>query len=572
MAARLAGWWREMLRKRPVATNTVVYATFYTGAELSQQTFNSLYAPEKPELDLTAAARIVVAGSAVYPTPLYFWYRYLDKKFVGTAVKTVATKVAADQFIATPILLAAFYTLSGVLERREDVFEELRAKYWKTFVANQAFWIPSQTINFFFVPSHLRVVYVASVSFIWINVLCFIKRQKCDVVVEKSFDVFWSLEDDATINVFGVIESDCSETLVDNIRLKLTSVINKAGVDKIFFRRFEEYGFYYWRKYSSTDIRKYVELLDIPNKRLLTRRDLENILSEVSYQSLPYNNEGLFKIFVTKQRVENPYKTRGEYGIIFIIHHSVGDGVALLEFLCKILADNIENKSVNMFSIPEPRHYDSPHALMDMMKKLCHIPVCFIDNILRDPDVNDLHGPPLVGIKSFKWTESDENLLKMIKEIKENIDNVTFSDVLATALSGGMHNYFTQTKGYVPEGLGVILPVRFPKMTSENNDHRFFKNDFSVTILDLPLRERSNFKIIKQKCDELRISADPLSNHYFIKLVSIFPKQILQSILKSSQATLVFSNMPGPSLQTICGGNVLKELVFFVPHKGNTGE
>lgn len=169
-----------MLHRRPVLTNTVVYGTFYTGAELSQQVFNKMYTPEKPELDLAAAARIVVAGSAVYPGALFFWYRFLDKKFVGTAVKTVATKVAADQLIATPILLAAFYTLIGVLERREDVFEELRAKYWKTFIANQAFWIPSQTVNFFFVPSHLRVVYVASVSFIWINVLCFIKRQKTD--------------------------------------------------------------------------------------------------------------------------------------------------------------------------------------------------------------------------------------------------------------------------------------------------------------------------------------------------------------------------------------------------------
>ncbi|KAJ0178170.1 hypothetical protein K1T71_005993 [Dendrolimus kikuchii] len=157
----------------------------YGGAELSQQTFNKLYTPEKPEIDYASAARIVSIGSTVYPPTLYFWYKFLDKKFVGTAVKTVMTKVAADQLIMTPILLATFYTLLGVLERKEDVFEELREKYWKTFIANQAFWIPGQTINFFFMPSHLRVVYVASASFIWINVLCFIKRQKTDKTEEK---------------------------------------------------------------------------------------------------------------------------------------------------------------------------------------------------------------------------------------------------------------------------------------------------------------------------------------------------------------------------------------------------
>ncbi|XP_013146786.1 PREDICTED: mpv17-like protein [Papilio polytes] len=180
MMSRLAGWWRHSLSRRPVITNTITYATFYTAAELSQQTFNKIYSPEKPPLDFSAAARIVTVGSCLYAPTLYFWYKFLDKKFVGTAVKMVATKVMTDQFVMTPVLLAAFYILMGIAERKEDIFEEIRVKYWKTFIANQAFWIPGQTINFFFVPSHLRVVYVASASFIWINVLCFIKRQKTE--------------------------------------------------------------------------------------------------------------------------------------------------------------------------------------------------------------------------------------------------------------------------------------------------------------------------------------------------------------------------------------------------------
>ncbi|XP_059054022.1 mpv17-like protein [Achroia grisella] len=178
MASRLASLWRESLRRRPVITNTLVYATFYTAAELSQQTYDKIYSPKKTEMDFAAAGRLVTVGSGLYAPTLYYWYRFLDNKFTGTAVKTVLTKVATDQIFMMPILLAAFYTLLGVFERREDVFEELRQKYWKTFVANQIFWIPAQTINFYFMPPHLRVVYVASTSFIWINVFCFIKRQK----------------------------------------------------------------------------------------------------------------------------------------------------------------------------------------------------------------------------------------------------------------------------------------------------------------------------------------------------------------------------------------------------------
>ncbi|XP_032520247.2 mpv17-like protein [Danaus plexippus] len=180
MAYRLSGWFRSSLKKRPVLTNTAVYAAFYTAAELSQQTFNKIYSSDKPEIDFAAAGRIVTVGSCLYAPTLYHWYKFLDRKFVGTTLKVVATKVLCDQLIMTPILLAIFYTGMGIVERREDVFSELKAKYWRTFIANQAYWIPAQTVNFLLMPPNLRVVYVASASFIWINVLCFIKRQTTD--------------------------------------------------------------------------------------------------------------------------------------------------------------------------------------------------------------------------------------------------------------------------------------------------------------------------------------------------------------------------------------------------------
>lgn len=40
---------------------------------------------------------------------LFYRYKFLDKKFVGTSVKTVLTKVACDQFMMTPMLLALFF-------------------------------------------------------------------------------------------------------------------------------------------------------------------------------------------------------------------------------------------------------------------------------------------------------------------------------------------------------------------------------------------------------------------------------------------------------------------------------
>lgn len=60
----------------------------------------------------------------------------------------------------------------------------------------------------------------------------------------------------------------------------------------------------------------------------------------------------------------------------------------------------------------------------------------------------------------------------------------------------------------IPEEVAVVLPVRFPKASTADSDLKL-KNDFSVTILDLPMQKPSMEKV-QQRCNALRKSADPL--------------------------------------------------------------
>ncbi|KAJ2943678.1 hypothetical protein O0L34_g16791 [Tuta absoluta] len=404
-----------------------------------------------------------------------------------------------------------------------------------------------------------------------------IKKDKYFVGFLDSFDVFWSLEDENTksiINVVGVIESDTPHSLANNIKEKLRNIVPKNGSEKIFYRRNEKYGFYYWRKYSYIDMDQYVDIIDLPNRSECSKgADLEYLMSDLQNQSLPYKGEGLFKILITRQRVgDHGGGTRGDYGIIFRVHHSVGDGVALIEFLCQTFAEKTDGSLINMFSMPESCNHDSTSTsnILVMMKTLLRMPLCFIDGIIRKPDYNALHGPRLLGKKYFKWTKSDENLLAMIKDIKENVKQINFSDILLTALSRGLKDFLSERVVPIPDDVAVILPVRFPK--SSNHQDLMMKNDFSVTILDVPVKDVGNVNKLRDRCKTLRKSADPLTNYYFLKLVcSVLPKWILDPVLTSRQATMVFSNMPGPATLHLCGGNQLKSLVFFVPLKGNTG-
>ncbi|XP_031768711.2 uncharacterized protein LOC113521419 [Galleria mellonella] len=478
-----------------------------------------------------------------------------------TTTKSELTK-AVGFGTATGILVSLIINiiLSLLYSRRQNI--DLNTQFINKKIVLRSIGIISLVI---LLPTLLVLLLIAVIyKFLYSRLIK--KKDKYFVSFLDSFDVFWNLEGDSVINILGVIESKSSEALVENIKNKLQNLILNKTTDKIFYRKNEDYGFYYWRRYSKIDVSEYVEIIELSDKYEHGMNDLEELMSDLANQSLPYNNEGLFKILITKQRIGNYNDERGEYAIIFRIHHSVGDGVALIDFLCESLADKSDSQAAKTFVMPKIE-YNTPSDLINMIRKLCAIPLCIVDLMLRNADNNTLHGPTLLGIKRFKWTNSDENILTMIKGIKDNVNQLTFSDILVAALSGGLNNYFKKTMAPVPEDVAVIIPARIPK-TNFHKQH--FTNDFTVSILDVPVKE-GNLNDIKERFKKLRGGVEFQTNHYFLKLANILPKQILEPMFYSSHATVVLSGMPGPECLSICGGNVLKRLVFFVPHKGTTG-
>lgn len=65
----------------------------------------------------------------------------------------------------------------ALMEGSEDTFEELRAKFLPTFIRSCAFWLPAQALNFMFVAPRFRIIYMGVCGMIWVNILCWIKRQ-----------------------------------------------------------------------------------------------------------------------------------------------------------------------------------------------------------------------------------------------------------------------------------------------------------------------------------------------------------------------------------------------------------
>jgi len=179
---------KETFRKYPMIANSTVYGTMCVGAEFSQQILTKRILnktePQEP-IDMDVLGRYAIVGTLISPNILYFWYKWLDKAFVGTAPKIIVKKLLIDQFIMTPPFYVVFFVTMSLLEGKKDLFEECRQKFIPTFKTSCVFWLPAQAINFMLVPPPARVIYVGMCSFIWINMLCWIKRNDYNAIKQE---------------------------------------------------------------------------------------------------------------------------------------------------------------------------------------------------------------------------------------------------------------------------------------------------------------------------------------------------------------------------------------------------
>lgn len=136
------------------------------------------------EIDKPTLGRYAIMGTFIYSPILYNWYKWLDRAFPGTTKKIILRKLLLDQFILTPPLLVIFYTGMSLMEMQKHPFDECQKKFVPTFARSCLFWLPAQTINFLLIPPQFRVVYMGVASFLWVNILCYVKRQK--LTLEKS--------------------------------------------------------------------------------------------------------------------------------------------------------------------------------------------------------------------------------------------------------------------------------------------------------------------------------------------------------------------------------------------------
>lgn len=117
--------------------------------------------------DYVRTLRLGLYGGAIFAPIMSVWFRTLEKvPGVPGSFANVAGKVALDQGLAAPNMLAVFFTATTLMGGGStgDVKKKLDTSYWSTLKTSWAVWIPVQALNMAFVPVGQRLLFVNVVS------------------------------------------------------------------------------------------------------------------------------------------------------------------------------------------------------------------------------------------------------------------------------------------------------------------------------------------------------------------------------------------------------------------------
>ncbi|KAL6030509.1 hypothetical protein STEG23_025270 [Scotinomys teguina] len=126
----MASWWRgfpRAARRYPWPTNVLLYAGLFSAGDALQQRLRG------GPTDWRQTRRVATLAITFHGNFNYVWLRLLERALPGRAPRTVLAKVLCDQTVGGPIALSAFYVGMSILQGKDDIFLDLKQKFWNTY-------------------------------------------------------------------------------------------------------------------------------------------------------------------------------------------------------------------------------------------------------------------------------------------------------------------------------------------------------------------------------------------------------------------------------------------------------
>ncbi|KAF7759844.1 hypothetical protein Agabi119p4_11539 [Agaricus bisporus var. burnettii] len=157
--------YNSALIRRPLVTQCATAAVLFGAGDLIAQQFVE---KKGSNHDIARTTRMTVYGAFFFGPPMTWWYSTLNRISFSSPARALIYRVWLDQGLLTPLAVVYFYGSMCLLEGKiDEAIPRIQTAYVPTLLRNWAVYLPTQALNFAFVPPHLRLVTMCGVSLFW---------------------------------------------------------------------------------------------------------------------------------------------------------------------------------------------------------------------------------------------------------------------------------------------------------------------------------------------------------------------------------------------------------------------
>jgi len=159
-----AAWkqYEELLDAKPLLMKALTsFVGFALGDILAQK-----FIQKTDPFDWFRLFRLCSFGFLVHGTSSHWFYGWLDGKLPGTSAKMVFTKVFIDQVLWNPCFGVMFFSYVALLEAKGIgyVIHKTKSELLTQVTGSWKVWPVAHAINFRFIPSSQRVLYINTIQ------------------------------------------------------------------------------------------------------------------------------------------------------------------------------------------------------------------------------------------------------------------------------------------------------------------------------------------------------------------------------------------------------------------------
>ncbi|OQR87317.1 hypothetical protein ACHHYP_09119 [Achlya hypogyna] len=163
----MRAWYKAVSTKYPRVVAGVTASAVLTTADVTCQ---KILQVDGDGLDVSRTAGLALFGLVYYGGPCKSLYLYFDKVMGTTPTpRTVFLQTFIDCYVHTPLLLIpSFYFITNAVKGKsvEETAIQLKREWHTASFGSVLFWTPAQIVNFWAVPQHSKILFVAGLSFV----------------------------------------------------------------------------------------------------------------------------------------------------------------------------------------------------------------------------------------------------------------------------------------------------------------------------------------------------------------------------------------------------------------------